>query len=377
MTKILHTADWQVGEQFGQFDTETAAELTRERITVIERLAQLATERAVDAIVVAGDVFELQTVSERSIRRTFAALAGFPGPWVFLPGNHDAALVDSVWTRAQRLGCVPDNAHLCLTPDPLLLHDQRLAILPAPLVQRHTTEDGTRWFSDAQTPEGYARVGLGHGRAGDVLPGDTDANNVIAKDAAATGRLDYLALGDWHGTFKVDDRTWYSGAPETDRFVNNDSGNALIVTVQPGQLPEVTKARTGRFNWNTLQRELRVDGDLEVLAGELDALKSVDVLRLRLSGSISLAQLERLKAMIGKAEATAHAVRHDLDELRLLPSDEDMASLNADGYVAKVFEELQQGQASREHEHAQLSREALEILATELISLRDVAGATR
>lgn len=376
MPKILHTADWQVGEQFGQFDTETASELTRERIAVVERLAALASEHGVDAVVVAGDVFELQTVTERSIRRTFAALAGFKGPWVFLPGNHDASLVDSVWTRAQRLGCVPTNAHLCLTPAPLLLHDQRLAILPAPLMQRHTTEDGTRWFGDVDTPEGYARVGLGHGRAGDVLPGDSDANNVISRDAAAAGRLDYLALGDWHGTFQVDERTWYSGAPETDRFVNNDSGNALIATVQPGQLPAVNKVRTGRFNWNTLERELRVESDIEVLEAELEALKPVDVLRLRLSGGISLAQLERLKAMIGKAEATAHAVRHDMDELRLLPSDEDMATLNADGYVAEVFEELQQGQLSTDPAQAQVSREALEILATELIALR-AAGVTR
>ena len=31
------------------------------------------------------------------------AMVGYAGPWVLIPGNHDAALAESVWTRAQRL----------------------------------------------------------------------------------------------------------------------------------------------------------------------------------------------------------------------------------------------------------------------------------
>lgn len=370
MTKILHTADWQVGEQFGQFDTETAAELTRQRISVIERLAAIAVEHDVDAVMVAGDVFELQTVAERSIRRTFSAMEAYRGPWVFLPGNHDAALVDSVWTRAQRLGCVPANAYLCLAPELLLLEEQRIAVLPAPLVQRHTTADGTEWFPDAPTPEGFVRIGLAHGRAGNVLPGDTDANNIIAADAATRGRLDYLALGDWHGTFKVDDRTWYSGSPETDRFVNNQSGNALLVSLEAGQIPQVEVVRTGRFQWDTFDRELRVDADLDTLERELDALGSAAVIRLRCSGTVTLAQFDRLRTMTAKADAQAHALRSSLDDLRLAPSEEDMASLSADGYVAEVLEELRADQDLLDPDHAQTARDAMEILAVELLAHR-------
>ena len=31
-----------------------------------------------------------------------------------IAGNHDAALADSVWTRAIQLGCVPANVHVPL-----------------------------------------------------------------------------------------------------------------------------------------------------------------------------------------------------------------------------------------------------------------------
>ena len=37
-------------------------------------------------------------------------------------------------------------------------------------------------------------------------------------DRAGHAAQDYLALGDWHGTRRIDARTWYSGTPEHDRF---------------------------------------------------------------------------------------------------------------------------------------------------------------
>ena len=42
MIKLLHTADWQIGKQYGQFDTDDAALLAEARFSVVERLAQLA-----------------------------------------------------------------------------------------------------------------------------------------------------------------------------------------------------------------------------------------------------------------------------------------------------------------------------------------------
>ena len=80
------------------------------------------------------------------------ATRGFAGPWVMLPGNHDAALSESVWTRAQRLNAVPDHVHLCLRPVPLHFEGLNAVVLPAPLTQRHTYTDLTEWFAAADRP---------------------------------------------------------------------------------------------------------------------------------------------------------------------------------------------------------------------------------
>ena len=107
MARFLHTADWQIGTQFGSFDSSEATLLAEARLDTVTAIAKAATERKVDAVLVAGDVFDHHTVSSTLIRRLFGALGGFAGRWVLLPGNHDSALAESVWRRAQRLNCIP------------------------------------------------------------------------------------------------------------------------------------------------------------------------------------------------------------------------------------------------------------------------------
>ena len=123
-------------------------------------------------------MFDLQTVSDRTIRKLFNAMAGFTGTWVLISGNHDAALAESVWTRAQRLGVVPSNVILAMQPQPVLLHQARLPCCP-PLTQRHTYGDTTAWFDLADTPDAYVRVGLAHGSVQGILADDIDSANPL------------------------------------------------------------------------------------------------------------------------------------------------------------------------------------------------------
>lgn len=261
MIHFLHTADWQIGTRFGQFGPEEAALLGEARFETVERIAALAAERQVQAVLVAGDVFDQQTVSDKVIRRLFGALAGFSGPWIMIPGNHDAGLAESVWTRAAVLGCIPANVQVCLKPMAIALGD--CTVLAAPLTQRHTLDDVTAVFDDMVTPAGMIRIGLSHGCVAERLPDGIDATNPIAADRCERASLDYLALGDWHGMFRVDGRTWYSGTPETDRFTNNDSGMLLEVRVAaPGSVPEVTPHPISRYRWQRWDETLAVASDV-------------------------------------------------------------------------------------------------------------------
>lgn len=361
MPRFLHTADWQVGRQYARFAPEDAVALAEARTTVIEEVADIATREAVDAVLVAGDVFDAQTVSDRTIRRLFNAMAGYSGPWIMIPGNHDAALAESVWTRAQRLAAVPDNVYLALTPAVLDFADAGFAVLPAPLTQRQTLSDLTAWFDHAPTPDGLVRIGLAHGSVQGILADDVGSPNPIAADRPDTARLDYLALGDWHGTKQITPRAWYSGTPEQDRFRDNNPGNILLVDIpETGAEPRVEVRPTGRHPWIQLNESLAVATDLDQLIGKIEALPEQAVVELSLEGQTSLLGKQQLEQALSVAEARFRSLSHDVSGLRLLPTDDDIAALHADGYVGDVIHDLQEQQ---EGEQGDVARDALAILA--------------
>ncbi|WP_339780185.1 DNA repair exonuclease [uncultured Marinobacter sp.] len=365
MPKFLHTADWQMGRTYSRFDTEDSAALVEARYEAIERLAALATEHQCDAVLVAGDVFDAQTVSDRTIRRVFNATRNFEGPWVMLPGNHDAALAESVWTRAKRLGAVPANVHLALESGVTQLPEQGIAVLAAPLTQRHTYGDLTRPFGTTETPSGLLRIGLAHGSVQGVLPDDIDSTNPIAPDRTQSAKLDYLALGDWHGVREINERTWYSGTPEPERFRNNDAGYVLIVDIEePGATPKVTRYETARYQWHQWRENLSVPSDLDELLNRMSQLPEASVLDVKLDGTLTLVGDQKLTDALSIAEARYRSVTCDRSGLQLEPTDEDIAALRADGYLGDVVQELRENQrANDEGDDAEVARDALAILA--------------
>lgn len=361
MIHFLHTADWQIGRQYGQFETDDAALLAEARFDVVARIAALAAERQVDAVLVAGDVFDTQAVSDRTIRRLFAALAAYAGPWVMIAGNHDAALADSVWSRAAQLGCIPPNVRVPLRTGVVDLPAQNVAVLAAPLTQRHTYDDVTQAFDALESEPGRFRVGLAHGSVAGRLPDTIDATNPIAPDRAARARLDYLALGDWHGCLSIDDRTWYAGTPEQDRFRGNEPGYALDVRIAaPGATPQVERVPTGKYRWSAWTETLSLPTDAQALAERLAALRAEDVLRLELQGHVNVPTWEALQRAVDQAAAQARAVLPDFSGLLLEPDEADLAQLGASGYVGEVAAQLQAMQA--DPDQAAVAGEALRLL---------------
>ncbi|WP_454694878.1 metallophosphoesterase family protein [Achromobacter aegrifaciens] len=361
MTHFLHTADWQIGRQYGQFETDDAAMLAEARFDVVARIAALAAERGVDAVLVAGDVFDTQGVSDRTIRRLFAAMAAYAGPWVMIAGNHDAALADSVWSRAMQLGCIPPNVHVPLRTGVVDLATINLAVLAAPLTQRHTYDDVTQAFDALETEAGRIRVGLAHGSVAGRLPDTIDATNPIAPDRAARARLDYLALGDWHGCLSIDERTWYAGTPEQDRFRGNEPGYTLHVRIAaPGAAPVVERLATGKYRWSAWSETLSLPTDAQALAGRMAELRAEDVLRLEVQGHVNMETWDALQRAVDQAAAQVRALLPDLSGLLLEPDEADLADLRASGYVGEVAAQLQALQA--DPDQAAVAGEALRLL---------------
>lgn len=362
--RLLHTADWQLGKQYKGLggDPDCRSDLRSERLNAVRRLGSLAVQHRADAVLVAGDVFDMNEVSDRVVRQTLNTLSEFRVPWVLLPGNHDPALAESVWTRIVRLGC-PENVHLAITRAPILLDKERLAVLSAPLLRRHESADPTEGFASTPTPAGVIRVGLAHGSVKNRLPIEAEVHNLISDTCAADARLDYLALGDWHGTFEVTPNTWYSGTPEPDGFKQQNSGQALLVDIDSaGAVPRIQKLQTGCYRWRKLTLDFRaVEGELAALGEPYSNL----VIGIRVEGSISLRERAVLDELIKDWEARVKVLRVNMDALAPAPTDTDFDDLGRQGFVGNVVERLRAVQGDAQHPDHAFASAALQRLYSE------------
>jgi exonuclease SbcD len=89
MFRILHTADWHLGQSFHGFDRD------REHAVFLDWLIGIVEERHVDALIITGDIFDSINPSAGAQRRFFDFLARVHAAApalqvVIVAGNHDA-----------------------------------------------------------------------------------------------------------------------------------------------------------------------------------------------------------------------------------------------------------------------------------------------
>lgn len=334
---FVHTADWQLGKPFRNF-TDRAPLLEQARFDCIGRIAEVARNAGARHILVAGDVFDNQQPAERTLARALDRLGSARDlTWHLLPGNHDPATPAGIWERLRVRG-LPSNVRP---------HDHRqpheiepgIVLLPSPLTTVSQSADPTAWLDTAETPAGVIRIGLAHGSVRD-FSSESDSATLIEPARARLARLDYLALGDWHGVTRIDARTWYAGTPEPDRFRDNAPGFALIVAIDaPGSEPRVERVRTAQFSWvhkqaeiTSLDRLASLEADLLTGAPQPDRL----LLKLSLAGAVSALERDGIDRWIAAfGERLCHLEADTAGLLSTLgPADIETLELSADVRLA-------------------------------------------
>lgn len=360
---FVHTADWQIGKAFGRFATDVAVRLRAARLDAIDRIAGVAREAGAKHVLVAGDVFDSEIVDDTRLLQPMSRMSAYPELyWHLLPGNHDPARPGGVWARLSRLG-LPVNVKAHLEPAPQLL-EPGVVLLPAPLRAKEMRTDPTQWMDSAETADGSIRIGLAHGSA-KGFGSLGEAAVPIEPSRASSARLDYLALGDWHGLKEVARSVWYSGTPEPDSYAGNGQGQTLVVRVAGGGAPpEVKPVPSGSFQW--LARRLVVArlADLDPIAAELDAAGAERrhmLLELRLEGAIGAAEAVALEARLGLLASALTAIDVDRRRLRVTVSDDDVG-LFGDPVLGAVLERLRQHARNGDEAEARIAGRATRLL---------------
>lgn len=369
---FVHTADWQLGKSYGRFEPDKAAILRRARDEAIDRLGRVARTGQATHVLVAGDVFDSETLPDQLVRQTLRRLdAASDLTWHLLPGNHDPARPGGIWDRVRAAG-VPANVRLHLSVGVTEI-SPGVQLLVAPLHAKSTTLDPTAWMDAAATPAGHLRLGLAHGSVqgfGSLGEAAVPIDPARARKAGLT----YLALGDWHGVKQVGPAVWYSGTPEPDSFTQNDPGHALVVGLDGVSAPvRVSTVPTAAFRWLASQVDVHRVSDLDHLvqevAGASEAVGSW-LLELSVSGRLAPPEMAELERRLSSLRDGLFDLRLDRDRLAVRASVDDIADLG-DGTarnVATKLADLARGADAIEARRAARALEMLFAIDAELVA---------
>ncbi|HZI96827.1 MAG TPA: exonuclease SbcCD subunit D [Actinomycetales bacterium] len=230
--RILHTSDWHLGRSFhgvGLLDAQA---------TFLEHLADVVRSEAVDAVVVAGDVYDraLPAVDAVTVLDDgLDALVGAGASVLVTSGNHDSATRLGFGSRRSARGGVHLRTRVTDAATPVLLEDRHgdVALYGVPYaepalvadtlgVERghapvlRALMDGVR--ADLATrPPGTRSLVAAHafvtGGAASDSERDISVGGVGAVPASVFDGVDYVALGHLHGRQRLTESVRYSGSP--------------------------------------------------------------------------------------------------------------------------------------------------------------------
>ncbi len=389
--RFLHAADLHLGLRLIRFDKTAATQIAEARFSAIDNLKKAAIDRRVHFVVIAGDVFDDNTVPAALAERTLSVFEGssWPGPVFVIPGNHDPLTPGCVWDRDPWAREQPHKrVRLLRTSSPVPLPEFSVTLFPCPLRHRTSLDDPTVWIAaHPRSADSDIRIGIAHGSL-QIMPQLPEDDHLIPADAAERLGLDYLALGHWHKPLRHGVRTAYPGTHEPMRFPNvsvgestgwqgyavdggderfADAGRGVAYFVEiaaPNAPPRIEDVNIGHLRWSAERVDItgRTPGQLvKDFSNRTDNLRTM--LRLRLEGVLGPQEYRRLDELRQVIEGRYHAgSSFDADAVLIEPTEDELRAVVGDGVLPRVLDRLKADRATADDERRTVATHALKIL---------------
>ena len=230
--KLLHTSDWHIGMPVGN------GSYREDQLFFVDELLRVIREEQVDAVMIAGDVYDSGKVSGEAIdtwNQAATKVCRDCGiPLIVIAGNHDSADRLAVHSELLKESRLYLYGRLINPVEPVILDDGRVAVWPLPFFQTDAVR--ARWSEQSEEVgnqtqamtivldsirermEGYAcNILLSHSLVSDAELSDSDRSARIgganAVPVSVFHGFDYVALGHIHKPQRMNDRVRYSGSP--------------------------------------------------------------------------------------------------------------------------------------------------------------------
>jgi DNA repair exonuclease SbcCD nuclease subunit len=242
--RLVHTADVHLGELTSAWSAASADADERAFARVVDTVLA---ERA-DVLLIAGDLFDSNRVSEPAVRFAASQLGRLSCPVVLIPGNHDCYDGTSIYRRFDFRG-IGSHVHPLYAEDGevVTFGELGLTVWGKGLVEHAPANRplaGAPGRAAVRRPAGHWLVGLAHGHF--VEDRREPRSSLITPDEIADSGLDYLALGHVHVFRDVSQgavRACYPGAPRISYAP--DAGSLAIIALDPEEGVSIEERRLG------------------------------------------------------------------------------------------------------------------------------------
>ncbi|CAK6695522.1 exonuclease SbcCD subunit D [Synechococcus sp. BA-124 BA4] len=275
--RLLHTSDWHLGRSFH------GASLLQEQAAALSRIVELARDGAVDAVLIAGDLYDRAIPPAEAVQLfndTLAQLRHCGAAVVAIAGNHDSHVRVSVYDPLLASFGVTIRGDVRRAHEPVLVSSRLggspVAIYPLPYLEPAVDGPGLaraleqetevvpptrlrhdevtrlaleRIRRDLQQRPHHRSVLVAHtfvaGGESSESERELTVGNVDRVSVEAFAGFDYVALGHLHGSQQLDGpRMAYSGTPlpysfseqhhtKSVRIVELNAAGQLTVEIEP------------------------------------------------------------------------------------------------------------------------------------------------
>ena len=217
--KLVHTSDIHLDSPMtSKLSPREARERRRELTESFRKLTEEATKIGASAVIIAGDLFDNERVSARTIDSVMGIIENAEGiNFFYLPGNHEKNRI------AESGVTIPENL--------IIFGSEWTTYRFGDITISGCTEIKAGMFSSLNLTPDKINIAVLHGELSDK----TSAPDKIGLSELCTTNIDYLALGHYHSysetEFAPGKRAVYSGTPEGRGFDEvGDKGYVIIDT---------------------------------------------------------------------------------------------------------------------------------------------------
>jgi DNA repair exonuclease SbcCD nuclease subunit len=412
--RIFHTADLHLGMRFAGYP-EVRGQLSEARYATLERLVDTANAEGCSLFVVAGDLFERQTLTKAEVTRAAHALNRFEGDAALvLPGNHDYVGPESqLWhwfkeAAGDRVVLLENQAVYDLSD-----YGVNAAVYAAPCEAKHSSTNRIGWIAErAKTSGDSARaatsgaapspaapapdaaagqdppvaIGVAHGSLEDVSPDFEARYFPMRHEELEAAGLTLWLLGHTHVPYPETPgrghRIYNPGTPEPDGFDCGHEGRAFVIDIErpaeggahppaearaePAEgdsgsraspeawVPTARVVSTGTHRF--LERAFRLSEEEDIARMRSELLRACSrqtLLKLELSGRLSDEELPTLNEAVGELRDSVLYLEDDRSELgRKLTPELFGEQFSEDSFPYRLLMSLNEAGDERALQHA-------------------------